>query len=232
MLRDEVVPGSHWEFDEDVTAAFDDMLERSIPQYREMRRLVANIAAQFADGSGAVVDLGCSRGGAIADLVDRVPGPFVGVEVSESMLEAARQIFADRPDVDIIELDLRSAYPEARASVTLAVLTLQFTPIEYRHRIVESAYRQTVPGGVIILVEKVLGSSGRSNDLLVSEYYELKRQHGYSQEQIDRKRFSLEGVLVPVTAAWNEEMLRRAGFVGVECFWRWSNFAAWVAWRR
>ena len=51
----------------------------------------------------------------------------------------------------------------------------------------------------------------------------------YTQEEIDRKRLSLEGVLVPVTAAWNEDMLRREGFRNVDCFWRWMNFAAWVA---
>lgn len=32
-----------------------------------------------------------------------------------------------------------------------------------------------------------------------------------------------------VTAAWNEEMLRNTGFVEVDCFWRWMNFAGWVA---
>ena len=34
---------------------------------------------------------------------------------------------------------------------------------------------------------------------------------------------------MPVTAAWNEELLRTAGFGVVECFWRYLNFAAWVA---
>ncbi|MGH3921557.1 MAG: hypothetical protein ACRDS1_01640 [Pseudonocardiaceae bacterium] len=42
----------------------------------------------------------------------------------------------------------------------------------------------------------------------------------YTQEEIDRKRLSLEGVLVPVTAKWNVEMLRAAGFQQVDCFWR------------
>ena len=40
---------------------------------------------------------------------------------------------------------------------------------------------------------------------------------------------SLEGVLVPVTAKWNEQLLRSAGFAEVDMFWRWMNFAGWVA---
>jgi tRNA (cmo5U34)-methyltransferase len=64
---------------------------------------------------------------------------------------------------------------------------------------------------------------------MVERYYTMKARNGYTQEQIERKRLSLEGVLVPVTAHWNEELLRIAGFTQVDCFWRWMNFAAWIA---
>jgi len=46
---------------------------------------------------------------------------------------------------------------------------------------------------------------------------------------VSRKKESLEGVLVPVTARWNEQMLEEAGFRHVDCFWRWMKFAGWVA---
>jgi len=64
---------------------------------------------------------------------------------------------------------------------------------------------------------------------MVDVYYQLKARNGYTQEQIQRKRLSLEGVLVPVTARWNEEMMQMVGFRQVDCFWRWMNFAGWVA---
>ena len=50
-----------------------------------------------------------------------------------------------------------------------------------------------------------------------------------TREEINRKRFALEGVLVPVTARWNEELLNGAGFRQVDSIWRWMNFAGWVA---
>jgi tRNA (cmo5U34)-methyltransferase len=106
---------------------------------------------------------------------------------------------------------------------------LQFTPIEYRQRIVQDIYDSTLPDGALILVEKVIGASSRIDNDMVSLYYALKANNGYSQEQIERKRLSLEGVLVPVTAKWNEELLHTAGFGRVDCFWRWMNFAGWLA---
>ena len=84
------------------------------------------------------------------------------------------------------------------------------------------------PGGRLIYVEKVLGESRLDQDM-VDIYYDHKREMGYTEEQIERKRLSLEGVMVPITAKWNEELLVKAGFHTVDSFWRWMNFAGWVA---
>jgi tRNA (cmo5U34)-methyltransferase len=231
---DHTMPTGPWAFDEEVTDAFEDMLRRSIPQYEVMRRAVFEIGSGFVRDHTSVVDLGCSRGDALAPFVDRFGAynRFVGVEVSEPMLAVARARFeghARAGVVDIRALDLRTGYPPVLASLTLAVLTLQFVPIEYRHRIVSDVYASTIPGGAFILVEKVLGLDHETNSLLVSHYERLKREHGYSQDEIERKRLSLEGVLVPLPPDVDESLLRRAGFAHVECFWRFLNFAGWVA---
>jgi tRNA (cmo5U34)-methyltransferase len=113
--------------------------------------------------------------------------------------------------------------------VTLAVLTLQFIPIEHRQRVIRNAYRNTVPGGALIVVEKVLGAASELDDLFTARYLAQKAANGYTSEEIDRKRAALEGVLVPVTARANEEMLRAEGWGPVDCFWRWVNFVGWIA---
>lgn len=234
---DTVLPTGKWEFDREVTAVFDNMLSRSIPDYDRMRVLTTDIAVQYAarhpDGSW-IVDLGCSRGGALLPIIRKrgALNHYLGVEVSEPMREAAQQTLAPWIDMGIAAvsgLDLREGYPEMTAAVTLAVLTLQFTPIEYRQRIVADAYAHTAPGGALLLVEKILGDDHHLDSLFVDTYYDMKGEHGYTQEQIQSKRRSLEGVLVPVTAAWNVDLLRRAGFTHVDCYWRTLNFAAWVA---
>ena len=109
------------------------------------------------------------------------------------------------------------------------MLTVQFTPIEYRQRIIQQVHDALIPGGCFILVEKVLGATSGIDAMMVEEYWEMKGRKGYSKDEIKRKRLSLEGVLVPVTAHWNEELLKMAGFTDVDCFWRWMNFAGWVA---
>jgi tRNA (cmo5U34)-methyltransferase len=230
---DHILPDASWTFDASVAQVFDNMLERSIPQYDVMRSTVAQVASSFAERHSApvIVDLGCSRGESLASLVTRLGqhARFVGVETAAAMLEEARRLFAGDPRVEIVDLDLRHEYPEAQASVTLSVLTLQFVPIEHRQHLLQSIFDHTLPGGSLILVEKVLGATATLDALMVDAHLAMKRRNGYSAEEIDRKRLSLEGVLVPVTARWNEELLRSAGFVAIDCFWRWMNFAGWIA---
>lgn len=228
--RDQVVPKGTWAFDEDVTRVFDDMLRRSIPQYEVMRMAVFDVGRRFIRPEGAVVDLGCSRGAALAPFVTAFEtNDFLGVEASEPMVQAARARFSGNPRVTILQGDLRGAYPRTPASLVLAVLTLQFIPAEYRQNVVEGAFDSLVRGGAMIVVEKVLGATGRIDRIFVEEYLDLKARNGYSPEDIARKRLSLEGVLVPQTALANESMLAAVGFRPVDCFWRWMNFAGWLA---
>lgn len=231
---DHTLPEGKWAFDEGVARVFDDMLARSVPQHDLMRRACFELGSRYVQPGTAIVDLGCSRGAALAPFVERFGAlnRHVGVEVSKPMLETARERFRGYTAcgvVDIRELDLRTGYPPERASLTLSVLTLQFTPIEYRQRIVRDVHRHTVPGGAFVLVEKVLGATAEIDRAMVETYLGLKSANGYSAEEIERKRLSLEGVLVPVTASWNEDLLRGAGFGQVDCFWRWMNFAGWLA---
>lgn len=233
--RDRVEPGEKWEFDENVAAVFEDMLARSIPQYEVMRKAVTDLALQRIRhhhmSRPHVADLGASRGSALAPILEECPvAVYHALEISEPMCAVLRDRFAD-DSVRVYQADLREGLPSQlpNCDVILSVLTLQFTPIEYRQQILRRVWQRVKPGGALILVEKVLGGSADLDAAMVECYYDLKGSNGYSPEAIEKKRRSLEGVLVPVTAAWNEELLRTAGFTQVDSFWRWMNFAGWLA---
>lgn len=234
-----------WEFDEGVTAAFDDMLERSIPNLADMRRIVTDATCWYLDRPGPrnVVDLGVSRGAALAPIIERlgIHAHYWGFDVSEPMIAASRERFAEwisGRHVRIHAHDLRRGFPPLGNAalgpprVVLSVLTLQFVPIEYRQTLLRETFQNLYEDGALILVEKVLGEADETNRLMVDLYHGMKREKGYEQEAIDRKAMSLEGVLVPLTAGMNEQFLRGAGFSLVETLWAWCNFRAWIAVKR
>ena len=225
--KDHTLPPGKWEFNAEVTDVFDEMLERSIPDYPGMRKTTTELAVKFAQPGTYIVDLGCSRGAALKPIATQLGSSvsYAGIEVSPPMLAAAR---TELPFAVLADTDLRHDYPDFDASVVLSVLTLQFIPIEYRQKIVSEGYDSLRPGGVFLLVEKILGHDAVTNKLFIDTYLKRKGANGYSPEEINRKRESLEGVLVPVNASWNEDLLRLAGFKHVECYWRHLNFAAWL----
>jgi tRNA (cmo5U34)-methyltransferase len=226
-------PDGKWAFDKDVATCFADMLRRSIPDYDTMRRLVLDVGSHFAQPRTTILDVGCSRGDGLAPFIDRfgAGNRYVALDASEPMVDACRERLAgwiDNGLLDVRHHDLRSGLPPVAPSLILSVLTLQFVPVECRQRIVADAYRLLRGGGALVLVEKVLGSDAAGERLLVDTYHALKRANGYSADDIEAKRLSLKGVLVPLTAEANEQMLRAEGFHVVP-FWRALNFAGWFA---
>lgn len=233
-MKDEVEPGEKWKFDAEVSECFEDMLNRSIPQYDVMRLAVQQMACKYIQPNTDVMDIGCSRGDALDTIISTCPYStcrYLGIEVSDPMIEIARRRFMLNSNVTILKHDLRESIDKimVRPSVVLSVLTLQFIPIEYRMIVLSEIYGKLRKGGALIMVEKVLGNSAKIDKNMVNIYFDMKRKNGYSDEAIRRKKLSLEGVLVPMTAQWNENLLSQTGFTEVDCFWRWMNFAGWVA---
>ena len=228
-MQDKIIKNGKWEFDEEVTNVFDEMLGRSIPDYENMRKLVFNIGKHFVKPNTTIMDIGCSNGIAVKPFVNSFDNEFLLLDVSEPMLEACRMNYENNPNVRIKNYDLRQGVPNLNCSLILSILTLQFTPIEYRQKIVKSIYESLDDNGCFIIVEKVLGNTSTIDDILTDEYYNIKKENLYTEEQISNKRKSLEGILVPVTEDWNIELLKQAGFTKIDCFWRYLNFCGFVA---
>ena len=223
---DQTIPSEKWEFDESVTDCFDQMLERSIPDYKTMRSLVHKLGSAFLSNRSTVIDLGASRGESVAAYVES-EHRVKAVEISDPMVKVLRERFGKYPHTSVYQHDLRTQRDVflEESDLILSILTLQFIPINYRQSILFDAYNSLKKGKALILVEKVMGNTAIIDDLLVKTYHGVKHDNGYSYNDIERKKLSLEGVLVPMTQEWNESMLRSAGFKHVECFFRNLNFS-------
>lgn len=238
--RDNInVSSENWEFDEDVAEVFTDMLERSIPDYHTMRKLVDQVAEHFIKPNTRFVDLGCANGLSAEGIIANHYKDVISYlsDVSEPMLSKCRERYKKQIEegyVHVTRLDL-TKHPigygcfSNGCSVILSCLTLQFIPVEYRQGIIESVYSSLDKGGAFILVEKVLGNSSEIGSIFTSIYYNMKRENQYTEEQIASKRKSLEGVLCPLTEEMNISMLKMAGFRKIDTFWKHLNFCGIIA---
>ncbi|MDH5763189.1 MAG: tRNA (cmo5U34)-methyltransferase, partial [Nitrospinota bacterium] len=106
---------------------------------------------------------------------------------------------------------------------------LQFIPPKRRVTMLKRIYKGLRPGGGLILIEKVRGESDGLNDLFIEQYHAFKQSQGYSKLEISKKREALEQVLIPLKPEKNRDLLVRAGFRQVDIFFKWFNFAGFLA---
>ncbi len=234
IFRDDSTAVEDFRFDARVTAVFDDMLERSVPFYSEIQRMVAEIAAEFAEPGSHVYDLGCSTGNTLLNL-NQVCAPgvaLVGVDNSPTMLEHCRsrleQEQVARP-FEFVDADLNRGIEVRNASVVVMNLTLQFIRPLYREKLLRQVFEGLNHNGCLLLVEKVVGNDSMLNRLFIDFYYRKKREQGYSDLEISRKREALENVLIPYRLEENLELLQQTGFGPCDVFFKWYNFAGIIA---
>lgn len=223
-----------FEFNRQVVEVFDDMLGRSVPLYSESILRQAQIAAQLYRPGTRIYDLGCSNGNlGIAfcrEMGDR-EFEMIAVDSSAPMLETFAQRLSDieaSERVNLIEDDIRQV-PLENASVVIVNLTLQFLPLADREELIRTIYRALVPGGVLLLTEKVVHEQVALNDLQQDFYYRFKAENGYSQMEISQKREALEDVLVPETLETHRQRLQDSGFSAIDVWLKWFNFASILA---
>lgn len=223
-----IKPENKWEFDSKVTECFDDMLERSVPNYQSMRDLTYKLGRYFIQSETSVLDIGCSRGLSVDRFIREYPlTNFWLVDTSEPMIEVCKDKYQLLSNVNIVNADIsRNTLPD-NLSLCLSILTLQFIERGKRQNILDRIYNSLNNGGAFIIVEKL--NAEPFNDIFVREYYEMKQKNGYSPKQIADKRESLKGVMEPLTESENIAMLYNAGFNSVECFYRCLNFGGWLA---
>lgn len=227
---------SDFDFGEKTAAVFDDMLNRSVPLYGEIQRIIGEIAADFACDGSQIFDLGCSTCNSFLAIDHFLPDGstvrFVGIDSSEDMLEKAKQKITQvkfAHDYELRLVDLNKGIRIENASVVLMVLTLQFVRPLYRNRLITDIYNGLNDNGCLILVEKVLGESSTFNRLFIKHYYELKKRKGYSELEISQKREALENILIPYRLEENKELLKSCGFQDIDILFKWYNFCAMIA---
>lgn len=237
VFKDEITKVSDFKFGTTVVNVFDDMVSRSVPYYNEMQRMLAEIAADHVKEGTFVYDLGCSTGTTLIGLDQLIPSDirFIGIDESQEMLDKCdvklKEAGFVRP-YDLVAGDLHQQLPIHNGSVVILCLTLQFVRPLYRERLLKNIYDGLNPGGVLLLVEKVLAESSIFNRDFIKYYYNYKRRNHYSELEISQKREALENVLIPYKLSENMLLLKEAGFADCEIFFKWYNFSGMIAYKK
>ena len=210
------------------------MLQRSVPMYQECQDLAVHWCAKYAKPSTSVYDLGCSTGKLLLKLAEELEHPqnikLIGLDNSAAMLKKAKETLKKSPcSFAMVQADLNKKLSIENASVVIMNYTLQFVQLDNRSAILKSIYDGLISGGSLILIEKVKSEIPDLNKTFIEFHHQFKEENGYSKLEISQKREALENVLIPWTVEQNSELIKSAGFSTVDLFFKWNNFAGFIA---
>ncbi len=221
-----------FEFDEEVANVFDDMLDRSIPFYKENLKLQIEILKNFLKENDLVIDLGSSTGTFLIELSKKIDNlNLIGLDNSSAMVKKAIQkAKAFGSNAKFIEADFLE-YELPKAKAIIANYTIQFIRPLKREKLIQKIYNSLKKEGIFLMSEKLITENKKLNKIMIDIYYNYKKEKGYTEYEIAKKREALENVLIPYTMNENIEMLKNAGFNDIDVIFRWNNFATFIAFK-
>jgi len=235
-MRDEIykdkVDISKFTFDQKVVDVFDDMVLRSVPGYKQMIELIGLAGRTYPIINSNVYDLGCSTGAVTLSIASNLKSASVkifSIDNSQEMLDqCSKNLSSIEANIQYICDDIENIQFE-NASLIVLNLTLQFINPQYRSNLVKRIFKSLLPGGALIISEKIIHENEKINKSLISLHESFKRENGYSETEIAQKRKAIEEVLIPESIENHLRRLKNAGFkkplIQMQCI----NFASFLA---
>ena len=223
-------------FDQSVVDVFPDMIKRSVPGYATIMHMIGQLAERYCQSDSRCYDLGCSLGAATLAMRHRIHAAnveIVAVDNSPDMIARCQQVIdADSAEVPVtlVEEDI-TASPIENASVVVLNFTLQFVPVEKRQALLQNIYHGMVPGGVLVISEKLAFDDAQHQALMTEFHHYFKKTNGYSALEIAQKRNAIEHVLIPETFETHKQRLESIGYKGTELWFQCFNFASFIAFK-
>lgn len=227
-------------FDESVVEVFPDMITRSVPGYASILSMIEQLTARYSKANSNLYDLGCSLGAATRLMRRQAPqnstvyavdnAPAMIARLSEILAkdEVQNQFGGSGCVVELLEADVRDV-ELCSASFVVLNLTLQFVPLDDRAALLGKIYRGLLPGGALLISEKICFEDVSQQELLADLHHDFKRAHGYSDLEIAQKRTAIENFLIPETMSTHCDRLRQVGFEQVVPWFQCFNFVSILA---
>jgi SAM-dependent methyltransferase len=164
-------------------------------------------------GAPRILDLGTGDGRLLALLREDRPRMLgVGLDFSALMLDAARERFAGDERIELVEHDLAQPLPDlGRFDAVVSSMAIHHLEHERKRALYGEALAALEPGGTFANFEHVASPSDRLHVAFYAAIGEPLEHEDPSDRLLD----------VETQLAW----LRDAGFVDVDCYWKWLEMA-------
>jgi tRNA (cmo5U34)-methyltransferase len=203
---------------------------RFTPGFADLHKMVTILLAEHVPATGRILVLGAGGGLELCAMAESQPGwTFVGVDPAREMLRLARETLGqDAERVHFVEgyIDDVADGPFGGA---VCLLTLHFLEPKERERTVREIHRRLKSGAQFVAAHSSFPQEPCERDRWLSRYEAFAVSSGVEPEMARQARDAVSGSVELLSPEQDEEILRSAGFVKFEQFYRAFTWCGWIA---
>ena len=174
------------------------------------------------------LDLGAGTGLVSALMLDRFPKAEAHLlDVSEKMLEKARDRFAGRPDVQFHVGDYDTQALPGRHQLVVSAMSIHHLSDGGKQRLTAKIFDALVPGGSFIHAELVKGTTATTEACYQRHWQDHLSATDIGKDELARitERMACDR---PATLDDQLSWMRAAGFTHVDCYFKHYNFSVYA----
>jgi tRNA (cmo5U34)-methyltransferase len=209
--------------------SFDPWISSLAPYYSEAIKAMVS-ALCFDPGSNIrVADLGCGTGSVALAVKERFPDSEIYcVDLSENMLEEAREKLAPYNGIEFHEADIKGFRQEGRYDAVLSSLCLHHIEDQCEKQdLFRNVFDSLVPGGMFIVYDVVLSSDDKLQNVYMNKWKEFMRER-IPPEEVERVLELYKEEDRPFSLTEELARLEKTGFSRVDVILKYYNSAVYA----
>lgn len=172
-----------------------------------------------------VLDIGAGTGLFSSFLLGKIPdAKLTLIDISEKMLQVAKERFRDVSDVEYIVGDYTNYDSFQEYDIIISALSIHHLNDDQKLKLYKQCYLMLKPKGIFINADQVRGNTPYTDSIFKKHWKSGVENSGLSKEEIasgyERIKLDKEATL-PQQLSWLEE----AGFSDVDCIYKYYHFA-------
>ena len=207
---------------------YENLMERIVPHYKKQHDVIYELLPEDSAEPLRVLDLGCGNGVLSRLVLQKLSNAYVvGFDLTPKMLAAYEENLAPfRDRYELMLGDYRFDSLGSNYDIILAGLTLQHLTWGERKDFYKLIHTLLNPNGSFILNDIIIDADWDKRTLQYSSWMDFIAANGEDPEFWLDKHMTKDH---PVTLEDHFQWLEQAGFVKMDCYWRYHNFAITMA---
>lgn len=209
-------------FNEDANQ-YDPQRRKLIPCFDDFYSISVSLINADTDRP-AILDVGAGTGLLSSLILQKYPGADVTlIDISDKMLEIAKERFKDKPNVHYIIGDYTKYKFQRTYDVVMSALSIHHLTDEGKRQFYKRVYHLLNPKGIFINADQVLGETPFLENLYKEDWKIKIEQSGLTEGEIQA---AYERTKLDKMSTLQDQLnwLKESGLKDVDCVYKYYNF--------